>query len=217
VKTLQKEHQYVTITRVDGQQLWNISAQNGGWEAITPSGFVCSQTYFDLAGMTMQEKTLFFKSAFVQDFLNPAHTSGAVGDTIILIDLMTSSPLSNAELQGFAVNGNFSGLTPTLSSNITFDQTIYARVRQYIVDVDTLAWGSFVLASDNQLGSMSPTASDRVYSYRMFFPGSPSTAATISVLGARHVLSADVKQEEEFEYLMRLKRSYELQQSYDED
>lgn len=217
MKTLQKEHQFVVITRVDGQQLWNISDTDGSWKAITPAGFVCSQTYFDLAGMTMREKTLFFKSAFVQDFRNPSHTSGAVGDTITLIDLMTSSPLTDAELSGFAINGNFAGLTSAATSGLTFDQTIYARVREYVVDVDTLAWGSFVQVSDNQLGSMSPTASDRVYSYRMFFPGTPATAATITLLPARHVLSADVKDEAEFEYLMRLKRSYELQQSYDED
>ena len=216
MKTLAKEHSYVVITQ-NPPNVWSITDTIGSWEAINPSGFVVSKNYFDLAGLTMQEKTLFFKSAFVQDFLNPAHTSGAVGDQIILIDLMTSSPLSNAELTGFAVNGNFAGFTSGLTSGITFDQTIYGRVRQYVVDLDTAAWGSFVLASDNQLGSMSPTASDRVYSYRMFFPGSPSTANTISVLGARHVLSADVKQELEFEYLMRLKRSYELQQSYDED
>ena len=217
MKTLAKEHTYVQINRIGSEQLYTIANSGGNWELLTPAGFCASKSYFDLAGLTMAEKTLFFKSAFVQDFRNPGHTSGAVGDSLTVIDLMTSSPLTDAELSGFAVNGNFSGLTSELTSGITFDQTIYGRVREYVVDVDTLAWGSYVLVSDNQLGSMSPTASDRVYSYRMFFPGTPTTAASITVLPVRHVLSADVKQEAEFEYLMRLKRSYELQQSYDED
>lgn len=216
MKTLSKEHSYVQITQ-NPPNVWSITDTAGSAELLTPGGFVVSKNYFDLAGLTMREKTLFFKSAFVQDFLNPSHTTGAAGDSLILIDLMTSSPLSDAELSGFAVNGNFAGLTSGLTSGLTFDQTIYGRVRQYVVDLDTAAWGSFIQVSDNQLGSMSPTASDRVYSYRMFFPGTPTTAASITVLGARHILSADVKEEAEFEYLMRLKRSYELQQSYDED
>ena len=216
MKTLAKEHMYCTISQ-NPPGVWTITDTSGNWRSLTPGGFVVSETYFDLAGLTMREKTLFFKSAFIQDFLNPSHTGGAAGDTITMLDIMTSSPMTDAELTGFALNGNFAGLTSGLTSGLTFDQTIYARVRQYVVDLDTAAWGSFILVSDNQLGSMSPTASDRVYSYRLFFPGTPTTATEISVLPVRHILSADVKEEAEFEYLMRLKRSYELQQSHDED
>ena len=213
VKTLAKEHQFVAIAIAGGQ--WSVQGTSGSWELLSPaSSVVVSRTYFDLAGMTLREKTLFFKSALVQDMQNPQHSNGAVGNNLFVYDIMTSSPMTNNELVAFITNGNFADS----EAGLTFDETIYGRIRQYVIDVDTAAWGSFVQVSDNQLGSMSPTASDRVYSYRMLFVGAGHTNnIQVTLFAARHILSADVKQEEEFEYLMRLKRSYELQQSYDED
>ena len=214
VKTLAKEHQFVNLAYLSVPETWNM-VTSGSWEQPDPtSSIVVSKTYFDLAGMTSREKTLFFKSAFVQDMQNPTHSNGAIGDSLFVYDLMTSSPLTTNQLIGFVLGGNFADS----DAGLTFDQTIYGRIREYTIDVDTAAWGSFVLLGDHQLGSMSPTASDRVYSYRILFVGgghSPNLQVTL--LAARHVLSADVKEEAEFEYLMRLKRSYELQQSYDED
>ena len=213
MKTLAKEHQFVSLAISGGQ--WSIQGTSGSWELMSPaSSVVVSKDYFDLAGMTLQEKTLFFKSALVQEFQNPSHSNGAVGNNLFLYDLMTSSPMTNNQLVEFIQNGNFAGG----GAGLTFDQTIYGRIRQYAIDLDTAAWGSFVQLSDNQVGSMSPTASDRVYSYRMLFVGAGhADNIQVTLFPARHILSADVKEEAEFEYLMRLKRSYELQQSYDED
>ena len=64
---------------------------------------------------------------------------------------------------------------------------------------------------------MNPTASDRVYSYRMVLTALAGTSKTILIPASRQILSAEAREEPEFEYLMRLKRSYELAQSYDED
>jgi len=214
MKTLAKEHMSITANRDPGSGNWSIAPGNqGSWsQPFVNQGVFLSSTYFDLAGMSQKEKTLFFKGAIVQDVLNPSVVAQVPGDSLGLVDLMTTRPLTDTEVFNFLVNGNLAG---SLNSGITFNETVYGRIRQYVVDLDTQAWGSMVLVSDNQLGSMNPTASDRIYSYRLISVAGQLAQTTI--YGARHVLTAEVREEPEYQYLMRLMRSYELQQSHDED
>jgi len=210
VKTLSKEHTFVVITQ-DNPSDWSVDS-GSGWRKLSPLNFV-SDTYFDLNGMSQREKTLFFEGASVQEFINPVHTGGAAGDSIIVHDLMCTTSLTDAEVLQYMGLGNFmfSG------AGIGFQETIYGRVRQYTIDLDTAAWGSFIQVSDNQIGSLEPTASDRIYCYRIINVGVPAAATRIVVNSARYLLRAEAKEEADYEYIMRLKRSYDLQQSYDED
>jgi len=58
-----------------------------------------------------------------------------------------------------------------------------------------------------------PTAVDQLHCYRIVqVPGTSSTPATLYVPAARFYLTAIIATEPELEYVMRLKRSYELQQ-----
>ena len=210
MKTLAKEHSFVVINQ-NPPGVWSIDS-GSNWRSLSPLNFV-SDTFFDLAGMSQREKTLFFEGVACQEFLNPSHTAGAAGDSIIVYDLMTPSSMTDAELLQYVALGNFG----TSAAGLTYGETIYGRVRQYTIDLDTAAWGSFILVSDNQIGSMEATASDRIYCYRLVNVGLPTTATTIVVNSARYLLRAEAKEEAEYQYLMRLRRSYELQQSHDED
>jgi len=218
MKVMQKEHGYIVVTLGGAPNQYSISDSASNWvQPVVPQGVFHSATYFDLAGLSMREKTLFFKGATVQQLGNPTITGGAAGDACQVYDIMTSSPMSADQLTSFISAGNFAGLTSAATSGLTFDQTIYARRREYVVSVDLAAWGAMQLVSDDQLGSMNPTASDRVYSYRMVGVDLAGTSKTLAVLGSRQILSAEAKEEPEFEYLMRLKRSYELQNEPDVD
>ena len=218
MKVMQKEFGYVVVSLGGAPNQYSISASQTNWEQPTPpQGLVVSKSYFDLAGLTMSEKTLFFQTALVQQLGLPTITSGAAGDFCNVYDVMTSSPMTDAELQLFPGNANFSGLGSAATTGLTFDQTIFARARTYSLTVDLAASGYMPKISDHQLGSLSPTASDRIYCYRIVFITAAGTNKDITIPPARYILSADAKEEPEFEYLMRLKRSYELQQSYDED
>lgn len=184
-----------------------------GWRQIVPAGqaFV-HETYFDLAGLSQREKTIFFDGATVQDLQNPTGTGSSAGDICQICDIMTALPLNDDQLFGFIAYGNTQQVAFP-----TFDQTIYARARVFTVDVDFASTGYYVLLSDNQLGSMSPTASDRIYVYRLVIWGTNNTGTNLSVWPARFLLRMNAREEAEYEYIMRLKRSYDLQQSYDED
>lgn len=213
MKTLAKEHSLGLFTQTSPGN-WALAPANstGYWEQVGASGFV-SSTYFDLAGMSMEEKTLFFEAAGTQSGLPPAGTVAAVaGDALVIADLMTTSPLTATEAISAAAFGNF---PPT---PLSFQETVYGRIDSWVVHIDTGTWGSYTLTNSEQIGSMMPTASDRVYSYRavILSPVAP-TETSITISGARHVLKTVAKEEPDHEYMMRLLRSYQLQQEPDVD
>jgi len=210
MKTLTKEFQFGTFNFADGS--WSASANASNWRMLNPLNAV-ADTYFDLAGMSQREKTMFFEAAAVQTMFNPFHIGGQPGDAIGVLDVMTSEPMTDTELLQFIGFGNFAeGQT-----GLGYQETIYAKLCEYAVDIDTAAWGKFVKLAENQIGSLEPTASDRVYCYRLMTIGQPIQATRIVLYPARYILRAQPKEEAEYEYLMRLRRSYELQQSHDED
>ena len=213
MKTLAKEHSLALFTQTS-PLVWALAGANstGYWEKVGDDSFV-SSTYFDLAGMSMEEKTLFFEAAGTQSALAPQGTQAAVaGDSLIVADLMTTSPLTPLEAVSAMVFGNFAP-TP-----LSFQETVYGRIDQWVVHLDTGTWGSYTLTNSEQIGSMMPTASDRVYSYRVVTTnGVAPTETSITIFGARHILKAVAKEEPDHEYMMRLLRSYQLQQEPDVD
>ena len=77
--------------------------------------------------------------------------------------------------------------------------------------------GAFpVLSEEHQSGSLSPTASDRIYSYRLLIVGAVGDTSVV-LPPVRHLISAEAKEEPEYQHMMRLKRSYDLQNEPDVD
>ena len=210
MKTLTKDHGIAVFARTNTE--WDITANlTNGWEEVTTGAFV-SKTYFDLAGLSMDDKTLFFEAAGVQDVLPPTCFNPNPGDSLILVNLMTSSPMTNTEIISFGIYGNFPG-----PANISFQETIYARVESYVIPQDTGPYTGMTLQASNQLGSLEPTASDRVYSYKAILFGTPFSGTRVDLSSSRHLLRAKASEEPDHEYMMRLLRSYQLQQEPDVD
>lgn len=211
MKTLTKEFGYLGVTKVGAVHTMNTDVFS--WEQITPGlNFFVARTYFDLAGLTIDDKTLFFEAAGVQDVTSPTSVPSAAGNLIRVIDILSNKQLTNAEALNAIVSGN---MVSDASANLTFDQTIYMRYRIFNTDLDNQAGSFMITLADNQLGSMSPTASDRVYVTRIV--SIAGADAVYEVQPVRYVLRASAKEEPEYEYLMRLKRSYDLQQRLDRD
>ena len=127
MKILSKDTNVVNVSKAG--PVFSINAANG-WRQIGINFFVF-ETYYDLAGMSLEEKTLFFEAATVQDLGNPAQLNGVAGDLLSISDVMTSTPLSDNALTQFTLVGNM--LESTFPS---FDQCIYARNRIFVVDLD---------------------------------------------------------------------------------
>jgi len=170
----------------------------------------------------MDDKTLFFEAAGVQTVLAPLANNVGTGDSAIIMDIMCTRQITDAQLIGTLLYGNMAGNQGASGSQgpLSFQETVYARTQMFVRHVDTAAWGYLTMTDENFFGSMEATASDRIYSYRLVFlsrltGGTNTTEVTIAP--ARHLLKSTAREESEHKYMMRLMRSYQLQQSYDED
>ena len=211
MKTLVKEHGLLSGAFAGSDWSVQENASYGNWRILGTTTFV-SSTYFDLAGMSMEEKTLFFQGAAVQSLAPPKATNGVPGDSAFILDLMSTSPLTDVQLSNYASFGNFA----QPSSTLEFSETVYARIQIFAITQDQGPLTYMVITSDNQTGSMEPTASDRIYSYRLVVPGRVQATGLV-IYPARHILSAEAREEPDFQYIMRLKRDYDLQQEPDVD
>jgi len=218
MKTLAKEHQFLSIQRTGPG--WDDVVTNGHWKKLGPNSFL-SSTYFDLAGMAMDEKTLFFEAAGVQTTLAPLANNSGPGDSCVIMDLMSTRPLTDQQILGTLSFGNFAGnYSIDGQGPLSFEETVYARTQMYVRHLDTSAWGYITLTDENFFGSMEPTASDRIYSYRLVLPSQgtdPGDMDQLTVYPARHLLKSTAKEEPTYQYLMRLMKSYQLQQEPDVD
>ena len=210
MKQLVKEHQYLVCNQ-SPPNVWTPDGATGsdGYRSLGPTTVV-SSNYIDVAGLAMDHKTIMVKAATCQEGYLPIIFNQAAGDTITIFDIMTSSPMTDTQLLNFVVYQNFAS-----GDTITFHETIYCRMSQYVVDIDTAAFGSMLRVNSSQLGSLEPTASDRIYTYRLIQFAQPITGDRIDVSPARFLVEVDVVEEAEYKYLMRLKRSYELQNEPD--
>jgi hypothetical protein len=211
MKTMTKEFAQLAVQLAGGS--YQIVSNEGNWRELSGSpGLYIASTYFDLAGLTMDDKTLFFQGAAVQELKNPTFFPATAGNTLQIADVMSVVPLTDTQAGSYLFGANYN---VSNSSDITFHETVFGRVRVFNMDLDNLAGGFTILLSDTQTGALEPTASDRIYCYRVVQYNGADTR--FDVFPARYILRADSKEEPEFEYLMRLKRSYELQNEPDRD
>ena len=214
MKVLAKYHSALDITQT-GPNDYDLTAvntlgSNMSWAKVTGQMFV-SEEYFDLAGLALDNKTVFPSGITVQRGRVPNITGGAQpGDNIQILDVITSIPIDVTDL---TVLNNWFNVGPGFpGSTLNFEHVLYFRGVRWTTDLDTN--NAFPMKADEwQAGSMAPTASDRLYSYRLVLVSANAAASRIISTNARHVMQVDVAEEAEYSYMMRLKRSYDLQQT----
>jgi len=216
VKTLLKYHSSLIL--LGSASDYDINASGGvgfnqGWRKLNGLTFV-SERILDCAGLAMEEETLFFDGITVQDGGVGAGAIGGPGDSFVVMDIVSSVPLDiDNDFGKILLHG--AGFPSGGMSN--FEHIPYSKTTRYTLDIDTGAAFAFKAYSE-QSGSMEPTASDRLYIYRLVLVSNFSTLLTsLTVPSARVLFALNTKEEPTFEYLMRLMRSYDLQQSLDVD
>jgi hypothetical protein len=171
--------------------------------------------------MAIDDKTLFFEAAGVQTTLAPLASGTGPGDSCLVMDVMCTRPLTDQQILGTLAYGNFAGnYSIDGQGPLSFEETVYARTQMYVRHIDTSAWGYITLTDENFFGSMEPTASDRIYSYRLVVASQgddPGDMDQLTVYPARHLLKSAAKEEPTYQYIMRLMKSYQLQQEPDVD
>ena len=138
-------------------------------------------------------------------------TNAGPGEGLAILDVMTSIPMTDNDLISSVASG-----IGFLNSRISFEHVIFARSSYLFADLD-MAQLALVPLRSFQYGSMSATASDRIYCYRIVFCTIAAADSDLFVSNARHLLIANPTKEADYQYIMRLKKSYDLQQSNDVD
>ncbi len=219
-RTLVAEFSPITIdTDRDGNV--SISAGND-WTNLSATGsaLVFQETQIDLSGYALQKKSFYPHSSFEQRNAPTVgtYTSGArnIYDTIII----SSVPLTETQaamgtyvqsLPGFTQYDL--GATPGLPQAFRLNRDVLMHQHQLISSHDsTTATPSgnsiYRITSDNYASSLEPTAADVLYCYRIIF--SQGTDGKAFLPAARVLLPGTIAKEPTLEYMMRLKRSYEL-------
>jgi hypothetical protein len=202
-----------TVATLDGASWGLTGSQKPTVLGANTPAFVTwyQSTYFDLAGMSIDDKTLFFKAVQVQRAFTPEFTSGATADYLMEQVLMVTTPIEENDLLA-------AFLDPI--GQLNFEQIVYCETRVYSKTLDEGALSFPMLLHNNVVSGARASATDRIYCYRTLSLNRASPASGVdsaTVPGLMIVLGADAKEEPEFEYLMRLKRSYELQNEPDRD
>ena len=214
MRTLTKYHSPLNVAEIapNDYDFAPFLSDNNNWTKLEPTVFL-SESFIDLSGLALEEETIFPDAMTIQEAGLGNAIAGAAGDSMVTMDIVSSVAIDVAGNYGdILFNGaGFPG------GPGDFQHIQYVRTERHTLDIDTGAVFPFK-AESNQSGSMAPTASDRLYVYRLVFIYNASgTLATARRQGGRLVVAMSTKKEQEYQYMMRLKRSYDLQQSYDRD
>jgi hypothetical protein len=197
---------------IDGGKL----ANTPDWGSYTDDGnlFVHEST-IDVTGLTTIEDMTFFPLS--GDVQRPPMSMGLTESLVTEYILVCNAPV------------DFSGTAMT-SNNMPFTlpgQFAIANSFQNIMWGKAWTWTrnqnliqNFGVAVNTTLcGSGEPSNGDKLYVYRIVRLHAPSgpEGTYVELPSVRLLLSGQVREEAEYQQIMRMRRTYELQQTYDED
>ena len=198
--------------------LWTLTT-NGEYEALGLSGnaprAIALNQYIDMAGMSQREKTMFIEGLRIDLQAPPSATDATPGDAIQVSILVTDVPATQLSFIG----------PGSAYSDMNAENCALHLTQTWMFTQDTASWSTTpTLWNQTTTGMMTSTASDRLY-FSIYVapltlkigPGPTSTIDNITIPGYRLVVDVDAKEEPDYQYLMRLRRSYELQQTSDVD
>ena len=181
----------------------------GTWEELTSNVFYM-QEEIDVAGLTKQELTFFPISGDVQR--GPTSiglTAGYIQEWIFV----TASPITPNVGQQFMTWN----LVAQGSSSTEFQNIIWGKTWTWALNT-SIPQNFAVAVNTSLMGSGEPTNGDRLYVYRIAaLIGATPGLGFAELPSVRLLISGQLQEEAEYQQLMRMRRSYELQQSYDED
>lgn len=212
----------------------------GNWVYSDPNHIYVQDT-IDIGGMTTtQERTFYPQAATIQNspyysapgviLRDPADPQSGLVPYGALFEwvLITESPFNAAKWiadQDYNAGGFFGtqqtcpGIevrrTTDQNSTIGFNNILYGRV-QMIAHNSSLPQQAGVVYASEEFGSMTPTASDRLYVTRIVKVQNYGLAtpdqSSIQLPHMRIIIVGSDKEENDLSYIMRLRQSYKLDQ-----
>lgn len=218
---------------------WQPIVPNDKWFQANSKTIAC-QKEIDIGGLTVaQEGTFFPKAVQIQrspfysapgciprdpnDPLSPLAPYGVLFETILVsehpFDVTKWCGDQQVGTYNFIQSQTVPGLLPerTTLQNQTlgFENILYGRI-QMIANNSSLPQQCGVVYSSEEFGSMSPTASNKLYVTRMIevrsFGLAPPQNSAIIIPAMRLVMIGRAEEENDLSYIMRMRQSYLLAQ-----
>jgi hypothetical protein len=189
-------------TYVDAALQW---PGNNGWQPTSTGVF--HEQYFDLSGYELDDLTLVPKFMQLQDGGNPY--AGGLGVSALHVwDIISQERLDPSQFLIYAVTGDYPGSPATTQD---WSQILMCNKRYMTGQTVFTSANLFLPASSGSFGSSEPTAVAKLWCYRIIVTGGTlETGDILNIPATRFVLGGTVIDEPDLEYMMRLKRSYEL-------
>lgn len=184
------------------------------WTKVSGNTFL-SEEKLDIAGLSMQELTLFFGSQGLQrstsyhTTITPLPIGGARALEIFIV--------SDVPLQDVGALGTPSlGTSTQAGFNISPDDALNTKFARGSIFVQSTNTPGVMIEADTwDFGSNDPTAADTLYLYRWISfvtSGIPINNDTISVPSLRYIATGITTKEPDLIHINRLRLSYEQQQ-----
>lgn len=197
--------------------LGSITQSAGPWFQLTSASgakFLYWEGSIDLAAYVLKGLTWVTMEKEIQEPGNFA-INFTTPQRIEVIEFISNSQLNRERLITVADDWEVEGAVPgMMGSRLNYENIIDGRWRQFSPDT-TLATGSAVTMKASSFGSCEPSASEALFAYVMIKFDDLSTIApddTLFIPTRRFLLGGVAVEEDEFAYIMRMRRSYVLQQ-----
>ena len=218
-RTLCAEFGPLSLVWSKSASAWTILAGGAGYEELG-SGFYVLQQDIDLSGYAMDRKTFYPYSSFEQ---RGGVISGQFDQVLtqqpymIEITIASSIPLRFDDFGAALLNAPgfniFSGGTAG-ANRFNREQIIHGELKWYTIDSSLSVAGgnnTLRLLDREVFSSLEPTAADKLYCYRIVAVLAAEDEGDVATWPPTRVLMpGNISSEPKLEYMMRLKRSYEL-------
>jgi len=190
-----------------------------GWQIITHSvtgvQVSCWQGYMDLAGYAREEETWFTRDVQLQGVpYAVANISPGNVLPVYMHDIVTAIPLTDDQLSSLALLYLFPGglgIGGLSTSDIDLQDIIWGRFTRLTQNISQGVPGLMTITAQEFYGVNDGTAADKIHLYRVIAnPFNLELNEQFTTGASAFVISGAVDKEPDLEYIMRLKRSYEL-------
>jgi len=187
----------------------------GAWQTLTSlagNTFLFWESSIDLSAYTRKDLTWVTTDKEIQEPGNFKFNLPTV-EAVEFIEFVSNTPFNRDRLTLIADDLETQNAAPgMMGSRVNFENIIMGRWREFSTD-STIAAGSAVALKSSSFGSCEPSASGKLYTYCMMkAPLIVVPGQDFFIPGRRFLLAGSAVQEPDLEYVMRLRRSYVLQE-----
>jgi hypothetical protein len=189
-----------------GTQGATVWPEVNGW--TTYGDTLSYETYFDMNGFTREHMTCFPTGATIQDPGRYTMSNPAVA--LEVVDIISTIRLAPASISTWIQTNNaLPAMSPT---NVDWSQITWGQYRIMLGQATYQGHGTlFLTASGGLFGSGEPNTAERMWVYRFVQMTGANEDDSVTIPASRIILNAVMAIEGDKEFLMRQKRSYELQ------